>query len=116
MGAGVLNFSLGKNVYEFAGGCCAVRKSTWEKRPFNERLLAGEDAEYSWFLHLIGYDIVYNPKAVALHEHKKDLGKTLRTYPGFNKWNWIFNQNIRVYWLKRIFLGEDPYKKFHLPK
>ena len=70
MGAGVLNFSLGKNVYEFAGGCCAVRKSTWEN-DLNERLLAGEDAEYSWFLHLIGYDIVYNPKAVALHEHKR---------------------------------------------
>ena len=109
MGAGLLNFSLGKNVYEFAGGCCAVRKEIWQKRPFNESLLAGEDGEYSWFLHLIGYDIVYNPRAKVIHEHKINIKKSVKTYLGTTKWNWVFNMAIWKYWLQRL-KGIDPYK------
>ncbi len=109
MGAGILNFSLGKNVYEFAGGCCAIRKEIWQKRPFNESLLAGEDAEYSWFLHIIGYDIVYSPKVEVIHEHKINVKKSLKTYLGMTKWNWVFNITIWKYWLQRLG-GNDPYK------
>jgi len=54
----------------FAGGCCAIRKDIWKARPFNENLLGGEDAEYAAYLHLKGWDIVYNPEAEAIHEHK----------------------------------------------
>lgn len=70
-----LRYLLDKNYIEeivnFAGGCCALRRSLWEKRPFNERLLGGDDADYAIFLHLSGYDIVYTPKAEVVHEHKK---------------------------------------------
>jgi rhamnosyltransferase len=100
----------GPRVYDFAGGCCAVRREIWEKRGFNERLVAGEDAEYAWFLHLIGYDIVCNPKAVALHEHKIDRSKTTKVYLGLTKWNLIFNWEIFKYWMGRVF-GKDPYRK-----
>ena len=58
------------DVLGFAGGCCAVKRSTWEKRHFNERLFGAEDAEYALYLHLEGLDIVYNPKAEVVHEHK----------------------------------------------
>lgn len=109
MGAGLLNFSLGKNVYEFAGGCCAIRKKIWQKRPFNESLLEGEDAEYSWFLHIIGYDIVYNPKAEVVHEHRVDIRKTIKNILGITKWNWIFNVVIWKYWLQRL-KGINSYK------
>jgi len=111
MGAGLLNFSLGKNVYEFAGGCCAVRKEIWQKRPFNESLLAGEDAEYSWFLHIIGYNIVYNPYVKVVHEHKINVKKSAKTHLGITKWNWIFNITIWKYWINRLG-GKDPYRDF----
>ena len=52
-----------------AGGCCAIRRSIWEKRPFNERMIEAEDAEYSIYLHLQNHDIVYTPKAEVIHEH-----------------------------------------------
>lgn len=109
MGAEVSSFSFGKNMFEFAGGCCAVRRSIWEKRHFNEMLLAGEDAEYSWFLHLIGYDVVCNPKAQVLHEHKINLEKNTRKYINFSNWNFQFKVNIWKYWIERIF-GKDRYK------
>ena len=57
-------------VMNFAGGCCAIRRKRWEARPFNEDLLAAEDAEYAVYLHLLEFDIVYNPKAEVVHEHK----------------------------------------------
>jgi glycosyltransferase involved in cell wall biosynthesis len=102
----------GLRVYDFAGGCCAVRREIWEKRGFNERLIAGEDAEYAWFLHLIGYDIVCNPKAVVLHEHKINRSKTARAYLGLNKWNLIFNWEILKYWIGRV-SSKDPYQEMH---
>jgi GT2 family glycosyltransferase len=53
-----------------AGACCATRRGLWKERSFNENLLGGEDSEYALYLHLKGYDVVYNPKAEVLHEHK----------------------------------------------
>lgn len=86
MGVGFLIFSFKPKSYEFAGGCCAIRKSIWQKRPFNESLIAGEDSEYSWFLHLIGYDVVYNPMAIVLHEHKVNPSENYINLI-FSKWN-----------------------------
>jgi len=111
MGITFGNVSIGPSMYEFAGGCCAIRKDIWNKRPFNERLIAGEDAEYSWFLHVAGYDVVYTPRAEALHEHKIDLVRSAKAYIPFNKWNLIFSWNILSYWLKRL-VGIDPFNKF----
>lgn len=96
--------------FNFAGACCAVRRSIWGKRPFNEELLGGEDAEYAWFLHLIGYDIVYNPNVAVLHEHKKEkIGNSIRYALGLSDWQFVFNWQIIKYWLRRLFFG-DPYK------
>ena len=98
------SFETRRKVYNFAGACCAIRKNIWQKRPFNERLIGGEDAEYAWFLHLIGYDIVCNPKAKVLHEHKisKSRERSLIERLWFYRWQRIFTWEITKYWLKRI--------------
>ena len=110
MGAGFAGIRIGTNLMEFAGGCCAIRKSIWDMRPYNESLIAAEDAEYAWFLHLIGYDIVFTPKAEALHEHKINRLKTIKQYSGMNIWSFIFEFSIWSYWFKRL-LGVDPYRE-----
>lgn len=115
MGAGILNFSIGKGVYEFAGGCSAIRKKVWDKRPFNEKIMAGEDAEYSWFLHLIGYDIAYSPKVEVIHEHKIDKLETIKATSGLSLWSFMFVTNIWKYWLGKL-VGIDPYKKMRINK
>lgn len=97
-----------ERVFNFTGGSCAIRKNIWKQRPFNESLLAAEDAEYSWFLHIVGYDVVYNPKAEVIHEHRFNPIKTAGNYLGISLWQWVFNWQITKYWLKRILFG-DPY-------
>lgn len=104
-----------EKVYNLAGACCAIRRKIWQKRPFNEKLQAGEDAEYAWFLHLVGWDIVCNPKAKVIHEHrlseskKKSLFARLWTL----KWQRVFIFQIAKFWLKR-FVFIDPYRKIQL--
>lgn len=85
-------------VTNFAGGCCAIRREIWEKRPFNENLIAAEDAEYSWFLHTIGLDIVCNPRAVVLHEHKIKKGG-LNLLP---KWKLVLIKEYSKYYLNKL--------------
>ncbi len=101
-----------EKVFNFAGGCCAIRKDIWQRRPFNEKLLAGEDAEYAWFLHLIGYDIVCNPEAKTTHEHKlvRSKDNSFLASRGITKWQWVFSWQIAKYWLQRLLLRRDPYK------
>ena len=102
-------------IHEFAGGCCAIRKKIWEKRPLNESLIAGEDAEYAWFLHLIGYDITCNPKAKTIHEHKIEKIKknSFQDKHGLTLWQFKYNWNIAKYWLQRT-IGHDPYKDLRI--
>jgi rhamnosyltransferase len=81
-------------IFNLAGGCCAIRKSLWKHRPFNENMLGGEDAEYAWFLHMEGYDIVYNPKATVLHEHIVGRHKPKSLLDYLNIWQFLFNWQI----------------------
>lgn len=101
-----------EEVFNFAGGCCAIRKDTWQKRPFNEKLLAGEDAEYAWFLHLIGYDVVCNPRAKTIHEHElvRSKNNSFWSSPVFTKWLWVNVYQMAKYWFQRLILRRDPYK------
>lgn len=97
-----------KFVFNLAGGCCAVRRDIWLKRPLNEKLASGEDAEYAWFLHLAGYDIACDPKAKAIHEHKKD--NSVLASLGVTRWQWLFNWQIAKYWLQRM-VRIDPFEE-----
>lgn len=120
MGVNIFGYQFGddktrKRVFDFAGGCCAIRKKIWQKRPFNEGLLEGEDAEYAWFLHLIGYDIVCNPKAKTIHEHKLNINKdkSFLASRGVTRWQWVFNWQIIKYWLQKL-IFVDPYKEMKI--
>lgn len=96
--------------FNFAGGCCAIRRSVWMKRPFNENLIGGEDAEYAYFLHLIGYNIVCNPEAKVIHEHKIKANRENSWHGnlGLSIWRWVFNWEIAKYWIQKTLL-KDPY-------
>lgn len=105
-----------EKAFNFAGGCCAIRRDLWQKRPFNEKFLAGEDAEYAWFLHLIGYDIVCNPKAKTIHEHElaRSKDRSFLSKPMFTKWMWMNVWQTVKYWLQRLILRHDPYKNLQV--
>ena len=68
--------------------------------------MAGEDSEYAWFLHTVGFDIVFNPEVKVIHEHKISSAVS----------NWISKDSILLffsyvkYYLGKL-LGKDPYKE-----
>lgn len=100
-----------ERVTSLAGACCALRGEISMERPFNERLIEAEDAEYAWFLHLVGYDIVYNPEAKVLHEHRVGQLKNTPFYSEWcPKWFWQLSWEIAKCYLERLFVG-DKYKK-----
>jgi len=105
-----------KLIANFAGAACAIRRKLWQKRPLNENLSAADDAEYAWFLHEIGYDIVYNPKAIVIHEHVVDrLNQEERTAVFFTLWKrQLVAAEIKYYWKK--FTGRDPFRKLKIEK
>ncbi len=110
-----LNTSKRNYAFNLAGGCCAIRKKVWDLKHFDEIFPEGEDAEYAWFLHLIGYDIVYNPKAVALHDHQiiNGFGKKLKKFISIMGSNYHITKRTQGYWIKRMF-GSDPYKEISI--
>lgn len=103
---GVINSQQEKEkIFNLAGGFCAILRDIWNQRPFNTRLYEAEDAEYAWFLHLIGYDVVYTPYAKAIHEHKVSTKKNLKRQA---LWMILFSMELSRYWMFRI-IGINPY-------
>jgi len=110
----LINSKFREEIFNFAGGCCAIRREIWKKRPFNKKLIAGEDAEYAWFLHIIGYDIVYNPKAKVIHEHRViQHGRQAFIGGVFSKFMWQLRWQMAKYYLQSLFL-KDPYKNLRI--
>lgn len=98
----LFSFKHREEITNWAGGCCALRREIWEKRHFNEKITAAEDAEYAVYLHLAGYSIVYNPKAIAVHEHKiNDKNNTFNLL--FSKWFWLL-----IFQTTRLLLKKKP--------
>lgn len=86
------------SITSLAGACCAIRRKTWKTRPFNENLLGGEDAEYAMYLHSQDFDVVYNPKAEVIHEHK--IENLSAGFWGETVWRVIFMRELVKLFLK----------------
>jgi glycosyltransferase involved in cell wall biosynthesis len=99
-----------KNLFNLAGGCYVIRKDIWKLRKLNINMSSGEDGEYAWFLHLLGFDIVYTPNSRVLHEHKKMIGHEKLKNNIQKKIKEIFVMEILKYWLLRL-VFIDKYKQ-----
>ena len=51
----------------------ATKKALWDKVPFEEEFVPAEDKAWSIAMRKLGFKIMYEPKAAALHFHKMDL-------------------------------------------
>ena len=104
-------FGRTKKATTLAGACFSTKREFWEKRNFNELTIEGEDADYAFYLHLLGYDVVYNPKAMVLHEHlisrnRPDLWSYLIFFRGVAKWQLVLWWEFLKLWYKRFFTQE----------
>jgi len=65
----------------FSNANAAMRRQSWEKRPFNETLSGCEDVEWAWAILALGEKIVYAPEAAVYHSHNEPLRQVYkRTY------------------------------------
>jgi rhamnosyltransferase len=62
----------------FSNVASAIRRSVWERFPFDEDLIMSEDQEWARRVLHAGHGIAYCPDAVVVHSHGYPLGKVLR--------------------------------------
>jgi rhamnosyltransferase len=61
------------NEHCFSNAASAIRRSLWEKRPFDEMLPYCEDWEWARSMLMLGHTIVYEPDAAVYHSHNESL-------------------------------------------
>ena len=64
----------------FSNVSSAIRRDVWERHPFSDAVLFGEDQEWSLKALRAGYKIVYQPEAVVIHSHNYSLPKALKRW------------------------------------
>jgi rhamnosyltransferase len=62
----------------FSNVASAIRRSVWERIPFDETLIMSEDQQWAKQVVLAGHEIVYEPAAVVLHSHNYPLRDLFR--------------------------------------
>lgn len=62
----------------FSNVTSALRRSVWERHPFDERLHMSEDQGWARDALRAGYTLVYAPDAAVLHSHNYTVGKLFR--------------------------------------
>ena len=79
----------------FSMASSAIRRSVWEKRPFNEAIQYSEDIEWTWWARQQGYAIRYAPQSIVAHSHNYTLKQFYRRHYGEGKadaaifdWSW----------------------------
>jgi rhamnosyltransferase len=59
---------------------CAIKRSMWERYPFNETIIMTEDQAWSRQILQTGYKIIYNPEAAVWHSHNYSLKRSFRRF------------------------------------
>lgn len=62
----------------FSNANSAIRRQSWEKRKFDEKLTGCEDIEWAWAMLKLGYKVIYEPVAGVYHSHNEPLNKLFK--------------------------------------
>ncbi len=62
----------------FSNVTSAVRKSVWQRFPFDERLHMSEDQGWARDVLAVGFGLAYQPNAAVLHSHAYTFGRLFR--------------------------------------
>jgi glycosyltransferase involved in cell wall biosynthesis len=66
------------NDHRFSNAASAIRRSLWEKHPFDENLPYCEDWEWARSMLMLGHTIIYEPDAAVYHSHNEALSVVYR--------------------------------------
>jgi rhamnosyltransferase len=59
----------GKWPHFFSMANSIISRAVWSIRPFREDLRYAEDTEWTWWARIVGFEVVYCPRAVVVHSH-----------------------------------------------
>lgn len=62
----------------FSNANSALRRSLWQRVPFDEQVAGAEDFAWARTMQELGYLIAYEPAAAVYHSHGEPIGKHLR--------------------------------------
>ena len=62
----------------FSNANAGLRRSLWQRVPFDEKVAGAEDFAWARTMQALGYLIAYEPGAAAYHSHGEPLDKHLR--------------------------------------
>jgi rhamnosyltransferase len=81
--------------YCFSNSNSAIRRSVWEKQPFDETLSYAEDQAWAINILRLGYKIIYEPQASVYHSHNESLGKVyFRSYQEYRAYKQLYGGNL----------------------
>jgi rhamnosyltransferase len=69
----------------FSMASSAIRKSLWDKMPFDKALQFSEDIDWTWRARQKGYLICYIPDAIVMHSHNYTLTQLYKRQYGEGK-------------------------------
>ncbi|MFT5367936.1 MAG: glycosyltransferase involved in cell wall biosynthesis [Candidatus Latescibacterota bacterium] len=72
----------------FSNANGALRRSLWEKYPFDEAVMIGEDTVWAKQVLQHGYQTVYQPLGQVFHNHDLDVHSKESTNSIFVRWYW----------------------------
>ena len=84
----------------FSNVSSCISKNVWEKIPFNDKTIFGEDQEWSKKVLEAGYTIVYEPQSIVYHSHNDSLKKRFkRSFDGAVAFKQITNINANLFFI-----------------
>jgi glycosyltransferase involved in cell wall biosynthesis len=93
----------------------AIRRSLWEKLPYDESLTGLEDLDWAKRVQKLGYQVVYEPDAEVIHVHDEPVAKIYNRYRREAiALKHIFPQEHFTFWdFVRLFLGNALSDYYH---
>lgn len=86
--------------YIFGNYGSVIRKSVWEKIPFDETLSYAEDHDWALKVTKAGYKIIYEPEAKTYHSHNETLKQIYRR--SYNEAQARKTLNLQIYSLSSV--------------
>ena len=100
----------------FSMASSAIRRSVWEKMPFDEDVQYSEDIDWTWRARQKGYEIRYVPNSIVMHSHNYTLKQFYKRHYGegraeavifdWSKWEQSFIRYSLLPYIRQIISDE----------
>lgn len=98
--------------HAFSMASSAIRRSVWQKMPFNSALRYSEDIDWTWRARQAGHEIRYVPGSVVYHSHNYTYRQLYRRHRGegeaeaqvfdWTPWQRSWTRYVALPWARQV--------------